>query len=216
VIPVTLGPASDLFFLSFDQLGSHVHAYVEPTVVVSPPAPDNTPKPDFGVATFERINHSLARITVPEEWMRLHKEGHAHVVLDNLGPEVFGVVDGKPVPLPGATQLHEGPISAGAASSVREWGYGLRAFPHAGLKPGFISVRIYQGHVLDALLNAAKIWRGLDVEGMYDWFATEVRMRFSRPMPFQIGGDVVGERSRVRVRLTEPIRIVDFYAPPRG
>src|SRR3984893_13840218 len=63
VIPVTLGPANDLFFLSFDQLGSHVHAYVEPTVVVSPPAPDNTPKPDFGVATFERANHSLARIT---------------------------------------------------------------------------------------------------------------------------------------------------------
>jgi hypothetical protein len=63
VIPVTLGPANDLFFLSFDQLGSHVHAYVEPTVVVSAPAPDNTPKPDFGVATFERINHSLARIT---------------------------------------------------------------------------------------------------------------------------------------------------------
>ena len=63
VIPVTLGPTNDLFFLSFDQLGSHVHAYVEPTVVVSPPAPDNTPKPDFGVATFERINHSLSRIT---------------------------------------------------------------------------------------------------------------------------------------------------------
>jgi len=33
--------------------------------------------------------------------------------------------------------------------------------------------------VLDALLNAAKIWRGLDVEGMFDWFVTEVRMRFS-------------------------------------
>ena len=63
VVPVTLGPTNDLFFLSFDQLGSHVHAYVEPTVVVSPPAPDNTPKPDFGVATFERINNSLARIT---------------------------------------------------------------------------------------------------------------------------------------------------------
>lgn len=63
VIPVTLGPTNDLFFLSFDQLGSHVHAYVEPTVVVSPPAPDNTPKPDFGVATFERVNNSLARIT---------------------------------------------------------------------------------------------------------------------------------------------------------
>src|SRR5262249_2326825 len=27
VVPATLGPANDLFFLSFDQLGSHVHAY---------------------------------------------------------------------------------------------------------------------------------------------------------------------------------------------
>src|SRR5436190_1241441 len=63
VVPATLGPANDLFFLSFDQLGSHVHAYVEPTVVVAPPVPDDTPQPDFGVATFERINHSLARIT---------------------------------------------------------------------------------------------------------------------------------------------------------
>ncbi len=63
VVPVTLGPSSDLFFLSFDQLGSNVHAYVEPTVVVAPPTPDDTPKPDFGVATFERVNNSLARIT---------------------------------------------------------------------------------------------------------------------------------------------------------
>jgi hypothetical protein len=63
VVPVTLGPTNDLFFLSFDQLGSNVHAYVEPTVVVTPPAPDNTPQPDLGVATFERINHSLARVT---------------------------------------------------------------------------------------------------------------------------------------------------------
>jgi len=37
---------------------------VEPTVTVSPPAPDDvTKQPDFGVATFERINSSMARIT---------------------------------------------------------------------------------------------------------------------------------------------------------
>jgi hypothetical protein len=63
VVPATLGPANDLFFLSFDQIGTHVHAYVEPTVVASPPVPDNTPQPDFGVATFERYHHSLSRIT---------------------------------------------------------------------------------------------------------------------------------------------------------
>jgi hypothetical protein len=33
---------------------------------------------------------------------------------------------------------------------------------------------------------------------------------------FQVGGDVVGDRSSVRVKLTEPIPVADFYAPPRG
>ena len=63
VVPVTLGPANDLFFLSFDQIGSHVHAYVEPPVTVSPPTPSTTAQPDFGIATFERYNHSLSHIT---------------------------------------------------------------------------------------------------------------------------------------------------------
>jgi hypothetical protein len=63
VVPVTLGPTGDLFFLSFDQFGSNVHAFVDPPVAGSPPAPDNTPQPDFGIATFERVNHTLARVT---------------------------------------------------------------------------------------------------------------------------------------------------------
>ncbi|MGZ6125434.1 MAG: diacylglycerol/lipid kinase family protein, partial [Myxococcales bacterium] len=115
------------------------------------------------------------------------------------------------------TQLHQGPISVGAASSVPEWGYGLRAFPHARLKPGFINVRIYEGHVLDAVLNAVKLWQGLDVPGMYDWFATAVRMRFSRPMPFQIGGDPMEERTELVLRAApEMARVVDWRALDSG
>src|SRR5579862_6252543 len=56
VVPVTLGPANDLFFLSFDQFGSHVHAFTEPPVVVTPPALSTTPQPDLGIMTFERAN----------------------------------------------------------------------------------------------------------------------------------------------------------------
>src|SRR5258707_4421212 len=62
--------------------------------------------------------YSVARMTVPEEWTRLREEGQARVVLENLGSEAFKVEDGKPVPLPAAAVLHEGPISVGAASSV--------------------------------------------------------------------------------------------------
>ena len=63
VIPVNLGPANDLFFLSFDQLGTSTHTFVDPPGVPTPPVPNNTPVPDYGVATYERINNSFARIT---------------------------------------------------------------------------------------------------------------------------------------------------------
>jgi hypothetical protein len=63
VIPVDLGAQQDLFFLSFDQLGSHAFPYVDPPVTVSPPAPTTTPSPDFGVATYNRVNATLASIT---------------------------------------------------------------------------------------------------------------------------------------------------------
>jgi cytochrome c553 len=63
VIPVSLGASNDLFFLSFDKLGSNTHTFVDPPGVPTPPVPNNTPVPDYGIATFERINNSLARIT---------------------------------------------------------------------------------------------------------------------------------------------------------
>ncbi len=63
VVPATLGPSNDLFFLSFDQLGSNVHAFVEPPVTIATPAPTTTPQPDFGVTTFERASHAMAKIT---------------------------------------------------------------------------------------------------------------------------------------------------------
>ena len=63
VIPVSLGPANDLFFLSFDQLGSSTHTFVDPPGIPTPPVPDNTPVPDFGVATFERFNNALSRLS---------------------------------------------------------------------------------------------------------------------------------------------------------
>jgi diacylglycerol kinase family enzyme len=156
--------------------------------------------------------YSVARITIPEEWMLVHRLGPARVTLTNLGPEIFGL-DGadKPVPLPPDAQLYEGPVSVGAAATVPEWGYGFRAFPYAGLKPGFINLRVYGGHVLETVRNAASLWRGTHTKGMHDWFATAVRMRFSRPMPFQIGGDAMGEREEIVLRAArETVRAVDW------
>jgi len=62
VVASDKGPDSDLFFLSFDQFGSKMHAFTEPVPVV-PVAQDQPPSPDLGVRTFGEINATLSTIT---------------------------------------------------------------------------------------------------------------------------------------------------------
>jgi diacylglycerol kinase family enzyme len=158
--------------------------------------------------------YSVARITIPEEALLLWREGQPRVVLENTGGEAFEL-DGncKLAPLE-AKQLYEGPVSIGAASTTPEFGYGVRAFPFCREAQGFINVRIYAAPLHDAVLNAARLWRGAWPQpGMYDWFARSVRMRFSRPMPFQIGGDPMGERDEISLAVArETVRVVDWHA----
>ncbi len=63
IVPLTLGPDNDLFFLAFDQFGSSVHAFIEPVIVPGAPVPTTVASPDIGIATFERFNNTLSRVT---------------------------------------------------------------------------------------------------------------------------------------------------------
>ncbi len=62
VIAVQKGPSSDLFFLTFDQIGTNTHATTDPTPVTQTPA-DLPAQPDIGMRTFDQINHSMSGIT---------------------------------------------------------------------------------------------------------------------------------------------------------
>ncbi len=172
--------------------------------------------------------YSVFRITVPEEWAALRKAGQAQVVLENRGKEVFGLNSaaelvplterltgpqtGVSVEVP-RQRLFEGPVSVGAASSTPEWGFNFRAFPYARLKPGYINIRIYDRPVMQAVRSILKLWKGAPLPGMHDFFATHVSMRFSRPMPFQIGGDGVGLREEIEFRAAkETVPLVDWRA----
>jgi hypothetical protein len=62
IVAVDQGPATDMFFLSFDQFGTFSHAFVEPVYTANPPTP-GIPQPDMGIATFERVYHTMSNIT---------------------------------------------------------------------------------------------------------------------------------------------------------
>jgi mono/diheme cytochrome c family protein len=62
VIAVQKGPSSDVFFLTFDQIGTNAHATTDPTPVTQSPA-DLPAQPDIGMRTFDQLNHSMSVIT---------------------------------------------------------------------------------------------------------------------------------------------------------
>jgi cytochrome c553 len=62
VVPMQLGPNSDLFFLSFDQIGTHSHVRTVATPVAAAPT-DLPASADIGLHVYDEINASMASIT---------------------------------------------------------------------------------------------------------------------------------------------------------
>ena len=103
-------------------------------------------------------------------------------------------------------------------STIPYYGFGFRMFPYAEDRPDRMQLRISNISPPRFVAHFQTIWRGEyeNFEDTFDFFVDDVSIEMDPATSFQVGGDVRGERARVRVRLTEPLRIVDFYAPPRG
>jgi diacylglycerol kinase family enzyme len=127
-----------------------------------------------------------------------------------------GAVVGAPVRR--GSVLYEGPAKIAAASTIPYYGFGFRMFPYADERPDRMHLRLSTITPLAFVRNFRTIWRGEfdDMTTVFDYLVDDITIEMDPATTFQIGGDVRGERSRVRVRITEPIKIVDFYAPPRG
>lgn len=163
--------------------------------------------------------YSLFRYTVPEEFQALRRDGQPMATLTNLGEAAATLTaQGNLVTIAdsqaggAASRLYSGPVSVCGAATSPEWGFGFRAFPFARAMPGFINVRVYNRPVLEATGEMLNLWRGrFPQPGMFDFFVRAIRMEFSRPMPFQIGGDGIGERSSLDMRVSKwTVPIVDW------
>jgi diacylglycerol kinase family enzyme len=144
--------------------------------------------------------------------------GRPRVIIENLGDEVYTITaDRKLLKINGAklgTVLYDGPMSVAGSATSPDLGYKFRAYPFAERLPGMMNVRVYDQSTIRAILSIPDIWSGKHpLEGMHDWFATAVRMTFSRTIPLQIGGDAVGSRQTVEYRVSERrVDLLDWRA----
>lgn len=144
-----------------------------------------------------------------------------HVRVVNEGGDAFRIGEkGRVVgaPIPKGAVVYEGPAKIAAIATIPYYGFGFRMFPYADERPDRANLRISNITPLAFVTHFRAIWRGEyeDMGSTFDYLVDDVTVESDPPASFQIGGDVRGERSRVRFRLAHPIRIVDFYAPPEA
>jgi hypothetical protein len=142
--------------------------------------------------------------------------GRPRVIIENLGDAVYTVTaDRKLLKLHGVGRgavLYDGLASVVGCSVTPELGYGVRGYPFAERFLGMMNVRVYDQTALGAVLRLRDIWRGTHpLPGMYDWFASSIRMTFSRPVPLQIAGDAAGYRQTVELGIVErEVSLIDW------
>lgn len=124
--------------------------------------------------------------------------------------------DGRPVGdaiAPGEV-LYSGPLKLAAAGTVPFYGYELKMFPFAGRRRGMMNLRLATVPTTSILANLPSLWKGTWFpDGIKDYYAREVTIRFSADMPLQVAGDAAGYRREVHLEVApEPIELADFSA----
>lgn len=132
------------------------------------------------------------------------------------GPAQQLAPDGRPVgkPIQPGEVIYAGPARFAAAGTVPCYGFGFTIFPHAMKVHGQMHLRVTAMTVPEIIRHLPAIWKGRTPRtGILDFHAEKVRMKFDRPMPFQVGGDAEGYRDEV-VMGVDPrtVELLDFRA----
>ena len=70
-------------------------------------------------------------------------------------------------------------------------------------RPGYFQLRTATMGVLKVLGHLPSIWKGTYVgDDMLDWHCKHIRLEFSKPVPYQYGGDAQGWRDSIEVKIS--------------
>lgn len=158
----------------------------------------------FASVAFKTVPHYVSKGTKMEAEIINGSSAPAY----RLGP------DGKPVGDPVAPNgiIYKGDLMMVSAATIPYYGFELKMFPHAGKRRGMFHLRFGTLPPMKILANLGGLWAGTWFpEGLQDWHAKDVTVKFKKPMPFQISGDAEGYRDEVRFEVApDAVEVVDF------
>lgn len=168
-----------------------------------------TPLSSMGVGL---AGYSLAAITrsIPKQFAK----EMPFVRITNLGDDCQRVgKDGAPIggPLRHGATIFEGKARIASCSTIPYYGFGLRMFPYADLRPDRMHLRVSTMGSLEFAQNIGALWNGSfhDPSTLFDYLVEAVRIECAPETELQIGGDSKGKRASVEMHITpEPLRLM--------
>lgn len=125
--------------------------------------------------------------------------------------------DGKDVEvnIPAGTVLYQGPAPVVSVGSIKVFGCNFTMFPFMGGRSDCIQLRVSSCPMPTLLANMYPIWKGtFRHPDLHDFLVRDAIVESDSPMPYQIGGDACGYRSRAVFRASNsPIDMVQLVRP---
>ncbi|PKN57085.1 MAG: hypothetical protein CVU56_12910 [Deltaproteobacteria bacterium HGW-Deltaproteobacteria-14] len=99
--------------------------------------------------------------------------------------------------------LYEGPANATALGTAPFFGHRFRLLPFAGLDPQRFHLRISAVAPTRLLASIKSVRRGTFTHpALHDFLADRVRLEYSEPVPYQLAGELMGDRQTLEIAVS--------------
>ena len=137
---------------------------------------------------------------------RVLSHGRATVRIINLGRPAVRLGPGGRVvgdPIGKGEVLYEGPSLMTSAGTLPYYGFGMRMFPWACDRSGFMQLRVCDAPVSSVVNHIPDIFSGTyDHARLFDFHVTHVRLEFDREAPVHVAGDAEGWRRELELAVS--------------
>lgn len=106
--------------------------------------------------------------------------------------------------------LFEGQAATACVGSIPYFGFGFTMFPFAMKKPGHVQLRVVGAPIPSILANLYPgVWNGTwRHQHLLDFMVKDIEVESDRPLPYEIGGDAAGEKTRLSFKVaSEPVQM---------
>ena len=161
--------------------------------------------PAYLFAYFTKTSHCDALNKKPWE-VRIINEGDAvYSVSHSKEPKLLEINKGD--------IIYEGPANLAGVGTASNYGFNFKVFPFARQFKDFMNLRIVNISNTEFITHWYALWTGKyeNEKVLKDFLVKKVRLQFSKPAPFQTGGDAKGYREEIVYEISEQkVKLIDF------